>query len=150
MLICTRQEPVGWKERINFTLERRSNCHLRICGGISIFLPLSPGWSVKGRVFSLISWLWAVVVTDQSITHLPKKTQNIQKNKNSGGQTGISHSAHTATSKDKSAVFHSPCSVHPAALQRSITCGSRVFDQLIDIFSLTSSSSVGHYVDIRC
>lgn len=39
--MCIRRQPVGRKERISSTLERRSSCHFRICRGISLFLPLS-------------------------------------------------------------------------------------------------------------
>lgn len=53
-LKCTRQQPVGWEEWINFTLERRANRHLRICGGISLFPLLISLWRVKRENIPLL------------------------------------------------------------------------------------------------
>lgn len=125
--MCTRQRPVGREEGINFTLERRSNCHLRICGGISIFPLLSSRWSVKGKISYLFWRLWAVLVTKESTFPLPE----------------------TLEVKLKSVILPTQCPrtdllfclvyTLPAALvqQQSITYGLTAFDwhpQLIDVF----------------
>lgn len=102
VLICTRQRPVGREDRINFALERRSNCHLWIWRRISLFPLLSSRWSAKRRrVLNLLWWLWALGPwTKQSMFPQPKST---------GGQKEISHSAHKV-SKDRSAVLTCPLS----------------------------------------
>ena len=146
VLICTRQRPVGRKERINFTLERRSNCHLRICRRISIFPLLSSRWSVKGRVN---------LTSSTTLGCVGHKAEHLPSAEHTGGQTEITHSAHTA-SKDRSAALTrplSPRSSHPAARQQSITRRLKAFfqhTQLIDIFSTSKSSSLGSNVDTRC
>lgn len=73
VLICTRQRPVGREERINFTLERRSKRHLRICRGISLFPLLISQGSIKKKIY-LLEWLWAVCVCDKA-QHIPPKKQ---------------------------------------------------------------------------
>lgn len=144
VLICTRQRPVGRKERINFTLERRSNCHLRIK---DIYISTAK-LSVKCQRESTLTSSATLGCVGHEAEHFPSA-------EHTGGQTEITHSAHTA-SKDRSAALTrslSPRSSHPAARRRSITRGLKAFDQhpqLIDIFSMSKSSSPGFIVDTRC
>lgn len=139
VLICTRQRPVGREERINFTLERRSKRHLRICRGISLFPLLSSQGSIKKKIY-LLEWLWAVCVCVTKHSTFPPK--------NSRGQTEISHLAFT-TSKDKSAILRSL----PAVCQQSVTTGLTGFDlclHLIDAFTPHPSSSLEFGVYMGC
>lgn len=82
--ICTRQQPVGREERINFTLERRRNCHLRIWRGISLFPLLSSRWSVKRRrVFYRLRRLWAVCSRQSGALSLCQKALEVKLNQKS-------------------------------------------------------------------
>lgn len=104
VLICTRQRPVGREEGINFTLERRSNCHLRICRG-DIYISTAK-LSVKSQRENILH-LWTTLGPWQSRAHShPPKKQN------TGGQTEISHSAHAAVQGQICCSDYSPCSSH--------------------------------------
>lgn len=142
-LICTRQRPVGREERINFPLERRSNRHLRICRGISLFPLLSSQGSGTRRrgIFHLLGQLWVVCSWQSrahSLSHTHTHTQMKVKLK-----SVIQPTHHPRT---RSGVLMSLCSFHPAARHWSIMYGLMGgFDwhpQLSDIRGPISRSSL--------
>lgn len=124
---------MGREEWINFTLERRGNCHLRICGGISLFSLLFSQWRVTGEN-----------IPSQRRAHSLLSKQRRSNWNHSFYPHGVQ--GHICC---LGKFTPSPSSPLPAARQQSITHGSTLCDwhpQSIDILIPSSSSSL----DFQC